>query len=659
MTKVTGIDIGRAWIHLVEVDGSARKYTVSKVCSVPRSPDADHVGLDLARAFEESGAVRNRALLAVPGNLCTFRNLDIPFKGIEAIRKVLKFEAESVIHSHAIDDIIVDGVPLVEDQDGTEIFMAACPKDDLRNQMAAVKAASVEAEVFDLDVTLLVQAAANLGHFREEPEREEDGAIAESEGAEPQPADSSQVIIGLGSQSTTLILVKGGKLLTARVLRWGVDHLIRSLARALSVSPVVARASLNHHLGLEVPTPALAEARETAAEPGEGEFDVAEGGSEASEGVSRVVDLDADLLQQKVRALSQALVRELTRFLAGTKGIGDPAKLLVTGGGGLLPGFMDSLEEESGVPVEALDLLGCAPEVTPEIGELEPQLDLAFAAALAGLGTTHPSMNFRAEDLVYKRKFEQLKFPLATLVLAVAIALFFLNILDVKALGEIERSMGVWIENPRAAKTGKKLPPGYASPRGILSAYVYNSKSKTKYQGNSQVGRVLSGKKQQRALYNKLQSAGRFDRVSALRSFLRNEKRLQGKSTGYFPELKLESGVAVWQAFSAAVAAADQDPEIKRFIIPEMDLQVGTTPRNRWLTFTVAFEGREDFRQQNALFDKHMKAACDKGATGDGSPFESVDFKFGKIKEEGIYGGEYSYEFKLKPSFDVFQPVSR
>jgi len=219
--------------------------------------------------------------------------------------------------------------------------------------------------------------------------------------------------------------------------------------------------------------------------------------------------------------------------------------------------------------------------------------------------------------------------------------------------------MGVWIENPRAAKTGKKLPPGYASPRGILSAYVYNSKSKTKYQGNSQVGRVLSGKKQQRALYNKLQSSGRFDRVSALRSFLRNEKRLQGKSTGYFPELKLESGVAVWQAFSAAVAAADQDPEIKRFIIPEMDLQVGTTPKNRWLTFTVAFEGREDFREQNALFEKHMKAACGKGITGDGSPFESVDFKFGKIKEEGLYGGEYSYKFMLKPSFDVFQPLSR
>ncbi len=648
MTKVTGIDIGRAWIHLVEVDGSARKYTVSKIFSIPRDPGSADAGTDLSRAFEESGAVRNRALLAVPGNLCTFRNMDIPFKGIDAIRKVLKFEAESVIHSHAIDDIIVDCVPVYERGNSTEVFMAACPKDELRLGMKALKQAGVDVEIFDLDVTLLVNAAARLGHFRNEDGAGEDGKTETID-------EKSQVIIGLGSESTTLILVKGGKLLTARVLRWGVDHLVRSLARELNIQPSLARASLDHYLGLDVPSPVLADAAE--GEP-EGQVEQAsEAGEEPEVPIEAFEhrEIDPAVLQAQVRALIQSLVRELTRFLAGTKGVGDPTKLLISGGGGLLPGFMDCLEEESGVPVEALDLLGCCQDVAPEIGELEPQLDLAFATALAGLGATEPSMNFRAEDLAFKRKFEQLKFPLATLVLAGAIALFFLNILNVKALNEIESSMGVWIENPRARKSGKKLPSGYA--KGLLAHYAYSTK-RGKYQSNSRVGQVLQGTKQQRELQNKLMNAGRFDRIATLRTFLRNQKTAQGKATGYIPEIKLESGVAVWQAFSEAVVSAQQDPELKRFIIPELDLLVSPSKKARYFKFTIAFQGREEFRQQNAIFEKHMKAALGTGISKNGSPFESVEFKFGKILEEGIYKGSYTYEFKIKPTFDVFQPLN-
>lgn len=649
MTKVTGIDIGRAWIHLVEVDGSPRKYTVSKVHSVARDPNSPNPGADLARAFEECGAVRNRALLAVPGNLCTFRNMNLPFKGVDAIKKVLKFEAESVIHSHAIDDIIVEGTPIVENPDGTEIFMAACPKDYLREGLAALKQAAVEVEVFDLDVTLLVNAAKNLGHFQADEGEKEDGFVIEGD---------SQVIIGLGSESTTFILVKDGKLLTARVLRWGVDHLIRSLARSLAIDPLLARASLDHFLGLEVPAE-VAVAIESELTEEESEEIVNEAAAEVAEAVEAgpaIVQLDPLMLQKEIRSLAQSIFRELTRFLAGTKGVGNPTKLLITGGGGLLPDFMDILEEESGVGVQALDLLGCSQDVAPAVGELEPQLDLALAAAMAGIGAIETSMNFRSEDLVFKRKFEQLKFPLATLVLAGAIALFFLNILDVKALNDIEGSMGVWIEEPRARGSDKKLPSGYA--KGLLQPYVYSTRSRTKYHANSTVGRVLSGNKQCRELYNKLQAAGRFDRIAALRTFLRNEKTAEGKATGYFPEIKLESGTAVLQCFMEAVMAADKDPELKRFIIPEMDLLLGREKKNRRFTFTVAFMGAEEFRQQNAIFDKHMKAVLGNGTSGNGSPFESVEFKFSKILEEGIYRGSYIYEFTIKPSFDVFQPLN-
>lgn len=662
MGKVTGIDIGSSHIHMVEVDGSARRHKISKFISFPRSSgglvegeEADSVKKsllidDLAQAFEESGIGKMQALLALSSSHCVLRNITLPFKGKDVISKVVKFEAESYIHSHSIDDVIVDSCTVEERDKVTELFLAAYPKALLSESLKALNKIGVDPQVCDLDACLLVGAASALGLLSSSTNGPDS-----TEGSNKSP----NLILDIGYASTQITLVDGARILTSRSVRWGLDRCERKLADELQVDPREVHEALDRHFGLARPRETvLAAGGEAAASENESENENSDPAIVATELDSNVIPDDSELvldfeasslsiglaeLSDASRALAASLFREIVRFLSGQKMSGDLGRIFVSGGGSRWPGFIEAMSRESGVSVETLDLLAEI-EIEPALELPAPELNLAYAAAMTGLGASTSSMNFRQEELVFKRKFDQLKFPLALFTLLLAILLFFMNLILYRGIQRVEWSIGV---ETKAAIRGAKVSPG----KKARTVQVWTGLLHDLATANRRSGRIMKvlGKRRHSEYQKRIRATEPMDRLVETRNYLARIKKKLEKETGFHSELKLESGLAVLQAFSVAIDKADRDPRMEDFIITQMNMVVGTK-KNRSLTFTIAMAG-ERFREQKGVFAQIMKSCCG----GDG-PFESVKDSSEVQITNSIYRATYLFTFTLKKSIDVFQP---
>ena len=136
MAKAVGIDSGAYELKIVELDGSFRRPKLSKVC-IERT-DVPSVGEDAAavaatqvrEVLKEAGMGRDNLAIAFPSNRTVLREMTVPFVGKEQIRRVIKFEAEGEIHSHSVDDLVVDFHILEELENETRVLIAAVPKAD-------------------------------------------------------------------------------------------------------------------------------------------------------------------------------------------------------------------------------------------------------------------------------------------------------------------------------------------------------------------------------------------------------------------------------------------------------------------------------------------------------------------------------------------------
>ena len=328
MAKVTGIDIGSTSIKLVEIDGSNRKWRVQRVVSYPRSvpqeaeddspPPSERELLltDLKAAWHDSGATRDRAMLAVSASQCILRTMSLPFRGRDEIRKVLKFEAEGHIHSHSIEDVVVDALTVEERKDGTEMFLVACPKEQLGEDIKLIQKTGCDPEWADLGAALLVSAADELGVFAAPVAVEGESSAPEDDSGEA-PVD---LVIDLGASSVQLIVVRGGQLATVRCLRWG-------LSRYITI--------------------------DSSGEPRQ------------------------DMAQSK--EIAGRILREAQRFLSGLGLDTGARRIFVSGGGARWPGLPEAIASAAGTTVEILDLLARASSTEGEGGDCDIALAAAVA----------------------------------------------------------------------------------------------------------------------------------------------------------------------------------------------------------------------------------------------------------------------------------------
>ncbi len=675
MAKSVGIDVGDYAVKAVELDGSYKKTRLvscrlERISGVATDTDARAAaGAAVVASMLREARMSGDKVLGHPCREAVLRTIDVPFRGAEKIRQIIKSEVESAIHSHAVDDMVVDFHEIGGGGgDGARVLVAAVPKPGLRSVLDALAGEGVEPERVDLDTMALYRVADWCGAFRApdaaevaesarrdhraDAEHDEVAIEDEAEPMEARPAlpaaagarsgEGLVVVVDLGARSTRLLLVEGGRLVDMRTLRIGDAAIAEAVARAHELPFDLAREAVHSCLasGADFRTEV------GAALPAPVDDEPA---AKVPAVAARRVTVDAAAVASEQAAFLQRLSREFMRFLASANSSGAIAALWITGGAAQMSGMSAMLREVFGVAPQTLDVVGQLKHSlsSAEVEEIGPHLAIAVGLALANVGGP-VGFDFRREDLAYTRGFDRIKSALA---IACMLALFAAIVFGTKLnyqLRNIEYRVGLTYTGPDAdpkkAKFYGQLWPVFRS-NFIQDARYFQFED--------------GGKKQYsvKDLQQDLLAMPVEDRIRFVRDKTRRALELKQKESGIYEEVSLESGLAVLVRYFEVLKRAE--PNMGKYLLASLDLNMrsssGGGHSGRFLQCRFAFRG-DDFRERFAALRTVIEEECGRP----GSPFEAIDervggdvpFRDGAVK--GVTGAYYDLKIHIRESFAPF-----
>ncbi len=655
MVRSVGIDAGDYSIKVVELDGSYKKLRLLH-CHTERVVALSHdegIRAEAAAAAiaegVKGGKMTGDSVLGHPCREAVLRTIDVPFKGADAIRKVIKSEVESAIHSHAVDDMVVDFLEVGGVETGSRVLVAAVPKLGLRTMLTALEGVGIEPQRVDLDTMALYRVADWCGAFAAPTT----AAVVAIEG-DPAPVPTLPIVnpnakpvvtavLDLGSRSTRVLLVEGGRMLDMRTMRLGdcgiVDSLVRLHGIPLQQARDAVRACLEGRSDFQV---------EVSDQPVAVAAVEGEPASVPAAATMRQVTVSVAAVDAELQAFVARLSREFIRFLAASGRANAIEALWVTGGACRLEGVRPMLQEVFGVEPRELDVLGqLKHSLTPEEAQTyAPQIAVAVGLALANLGGP-PGYDFRREDLAFTRGFDRIKFPLA---IACMVALFTAVVFGVRLtrqLQNVEYRLGLTYEG---ASADPKKPKFYGQLGPVLALGTLVDERYFKFQEGSKLYgyKDLIAEVQQRPVH---------ERVKLVRDKLRRALELKQKESGIYEEVSLESGLAVVERFFEVLGRAE--PSLGRYLLCSLDLSMRSSPSKdvsgRYLQCRFAFRG-EDFRERFAAVKQAVEEECKR----DDSPFQKIeesiggDLPFRDGNEKGVTGSYYDLKIHVRDSFAPF-----
>ncbi len=426
MARAIGVDIGERFLKVVELNGSGRSFRVQRVAIreipsdaqpheeagstdltddlvIEESGELTHVVEDekpalsrderisacLADIFRELKLPKEDVCAVFPSHVSVNREIQVPFFEDDQIRKVVRFEAENHLHSQSIDDVVVNWVKTGETKDGSRLSIFASPKQLLAERIAIMRRARVDPAAIDLDATALYTCLEAAGVIEANP---------------------NCILVEVGASSSTLVMLVNGRPRVMRSFRLGVGNLEQQIGDELGMSAGVTAEEV-HRLG--------------RADGGGGDLlvpaadlDVATPDTEKS-----LAQLEKDVVTDGRSGFVAKLHREAVRSLASVSTDSPPDKILLLGGGSLLPGVAEALSERFGLPVERLNLLehldckspGPEPEFTGAV------IGAAVGAGLRMFGRDPFGIELLRDEFAPRNVFEVVRTTLAT-----AITLVFL-----------------------------------------------------------------------------------------------------------------------------------------------------------------------------------------------------------------------------------------
>ncbi len=369
MARAVGLDIGARHVRLVEAEGSGRGLRILRLGErdvlVPEGADREEAVREAVDAlFRDTRASRDEVVLCWPAESCTIREISVPFREADQIRRVVKFEFESHLHAQSIEDVVLDYVAVADTKEGKRLLAVAAPKAPLRARLASLAKAKVDPVAVDTDVMALATAASAAGLLAESPDC---------------------VLVDIGVRSTKIIVVREGRVRAARALLGGLDF-----------------------PGDAAPGPDAG----AAVDP----LDA------AATGTALAVRGD------RVAAAAARAAREVSRTLASAApGFAFPVAFL-SGRGSMAAGIGEAFASGLGFEVRPLDLLGRIAHPVPaeQAAETGAAFATAVGAAAHGLGIGPDLMDLRREDLAYARRFDQVKGGVAAILALLLLGVGFL-----------------------------------------------------------------------------------------------------------------------------------------------------------------------------------------------------------------------------------------
>ena len=645
MAKSIGIDVGDFSIKVVELEGSYRKtrllrYGIHRVADAPKSEDHKPIIVKAITAALAEGKFQGDMVLGYPSREAVLRTIDVPFRGKDLIRKVIKAEVEGAMQSQSVDEMVVDFLEIGNSADGSgsKVMVAAVPKPGLRAILDGLHKGGCDPEFVDLDTMALFRTADWCGALDvaiTPPAKADEKASAAPAGA--------VVVLDIGARSTRVLVVRDGAIVDMRCIRLGDANVFESLARTHSIVIDEARTAAQTCLATggdwtgegAAPVAELAELAVLA--------EVVEAAVPAV--VLRKITIGLDEVKAEQDIYVQRLSRELMRFLASQSRNGGVARLWITGGAVRTPGMKEMLAEVFGVEPRSLDpLASLQHSLSPEEAEtVGPQLAAAIGLALLRVGGP-AGFQLRQEDLAYTKGFERVKFPLA---IACMVALFTAIVYGVKLNNDVKNlqyRIGTEYIDP------KQGPLFYGMMNALLANWAKDSKRFVLRENNKDY--------KEKDLLRDLAVTPVANRVKFFHDKLSKYLIAQQQASGVYEDLSLDSGLAVLVRFFEVVKRAE-DQGLGKYLICKYDITMKVTgsgdKSGRALNFTISFRG-EDFRERESRLRDAFEAECNQPD----SPFLKYDTLatketlFSDTAETGVKGAYFDVKVIVRESFSPF-----
>lgn len=645
MVRSIGIDQGDREVSIVELDGSYRKTRLLKVSSeVVGLGDVSSRPSMIAKAVREAldDGMKGPMTFGYPCREAVLRTIELPFKGSDSIKKVVKSEIEGEIFTHSVDDMVVDFHevgPL--SSGGTKVMVASVPKVGLRDQLEAFESRRIDPEQIDLDTMALWRAADWCGAF---------GADEDADDADHKPINA---VVDLCARSVKVILTEGSHLVEMRVLRFGDSAVAESVARAHNLDVEQSRLACaeSMHTGDDVHVDgsdevlALVDDDDSQAEQA---TDAAAG--ETAEAVTTAPSSELVTFKEIGEANTkylQRLSRELTRFLTASGLASRIRSLWISGPAANGHGVVKELESVFGVAAQKLDVLS---RLTHDLDEDEaaersPGLAIAVGLALGRLGGPE-GFQLRQEDLVQSGGFDRIKFSLAIACMAALLAVFVLANQKLAKLKVLELEIGlthIYPDRPNAASFHGQL-------NTLFQGRWFQDKNYFAVTRGKQV--IYS----YQDLVEDLKSRPVATRVRFVRDKLRQVAAQKQKDSGVYEDIALESGLAVLVRWAEVLKGIE--PELGRYLVATVDLDM----KSRKLTFTTSFRG-DDFRALQSVVERAFTLEMGKPDSPftmpDRGAFAGKSTLFRDSSETSVSGAHVEFVVDIKETFQPFGPSAR
>ncbi|HLF94388.1 MAG TPA: hypothetical protein VJB14_13075 [Planctomycetota bacterium] len=378
MGRAVGIELTESSARILSLEQNGKKSRILQFheAPIPHDPAVPweaRAAAALKQGLSDAKIPRGRVVCALDSGDAILREVSLPFKGDEQIRKTVRFEMESLIHNYTIEQLVVAHYKTGETDKGSLLLAAAVPKTVIAGRLKLYQEAGVDPVALDLDVCAVYGAMLHAGAI--------------------DPVEPHLLVYGT-AKFTKLVLVEEGRPRSIRTIRFSMTSAPRAAAAA----------------GKSDDLPGTEEAIVLLSEEESRQFG----------------ELDRETQQSLVGILS----KEISRFLLGNAASANPAHILLSGA------FEDRaaaemLQAATRIPVRTFNLVEALDaDQAGAVRDRSSAMGVALGLALKGAGVDPLGMDFRQDEFQYRRKFEAIRNTAAitaqlVIIFLAAIALHF------------------------------------------------------------------------------------------------------------------------------------------------------------------------------------------------------------------------------------------
>lgn len=364
MGKAVGVELNESRVKVIAVEANSKRTRIlayhEEAIPVDPAKTWDVLAVEsLKKAFTASKISRGKVVASIDSGDAILRDVSLPFKEEDKIRKTIHAELESLIHNYTIEDLVVDYFKTGETDKGTVLMAAAVPKALVEKRLALFTQGGLDPVSLDLDVSALFNTFAHVGAI---------------------DTDDPLLVLYGTPKYTKILLVEKKRPTSIRTIRFSMPTK-ESIAKEQEERK---KASMweTHEVEHEIPIVVLEDDEH-----------------------AKFSDLDFDTQS----SLMEILAKEISRFLLANAATASPTKILLTGE------YENEdaahlLEAATAIPVKTFDLLEVVDHpFAKDGGNRSAKVAVPLGLALKGCDVDVLGMDFRKERFSYGKKFETLK----------------------------------------------------------------------------------------------------------------------------------------------------------------------------------------------------------------------------------------------------------